>query len=184
MRIVGGDFRGRKLNAPKGDNTRPTTDRNRETLFNILSHSEHVDLQGARALDLFAGSGALGFEAMSRGAAWALFVEMETAARGAIRENMHALGVQGKSKIFRRDATKLGNIGTMAPFNLVFADPPYGKGLGEYALQSLVDGGWLMEENLIVLEEAASSAFMLPSSFKLIEERNLGESVLRFITKP
>lgn len=183
MRIVGGKFRGRSIAAPKqgSSDIRPTTDRARESLFNILRHAHAEKLENSRVLDLFSGTGALGFEAMSRGAAFVLFVEMGSQGRGLVRETMHTLGLQGVAKLFRRDATKLGDIGTMEPFDLVFADPPYSKRLGEGALKALRDGDWLKDEALIVLEEASNAPFILPEGFVLIDERRAGDTILRFI---
>jgi 16S rRNA (guanine966-N2)-methyltransferase len=182
MRIVGGRFKGRKIHTPKSDAARPTTDRNRESLFNILAHNPDVSLSGARVLDLFAGTGALGFEALSRGATFGLFVEMGAEQRGVIRTTMHELGLQGVAKIFRRDATSLGPIGTMQPFDLVFADPPYGKGLGELALLSVAENNWLKPGATVVLEEAADADFDLPESFDLSDERRMGGSMMRILT--
>ena len=136
MRVVGGRFRGRPLAGPRTDAIRPTSDRLRESLFNILSHGYDLPRAETRVLDLFAGTGALGIEALSRGAASALFVESGVEGRGIIRANMETLGLNGVAKILRRDATDLGIAGTIAPFDLVFLDPPYGKGLGEKALAS------------------------------------------------
>ena len=136
MRIVGGEFRGRPLATPRSQSIRPTTDRTREAVFNVLAHRFPEKLEGARVLDLFAGTGALGLEALSRGAAHCLFIEESAEGRGLIRTNVEAFGLQGRTKIFRRDATGLGDAGTIAPFGLLFADPPYGKGLGETALRS------------------------------------------------
>ncbi|MEM8540429.1 MAG: 16S rRNA (guanine(966)-N(2))-methyltransferase RsmD [Pseudomonadota bacterium] len=183
MRIVGGKFRGRSIAAPKrgSSDIRPTTDRARESLFNILQHAHPEKLEYTRVLDLFSGTGALGFEAMSRGAAFVLFVEMGSQGRGLVRETMHTLGLQGVAKLFRRDATKLGDIGTMEPFDLVFADPPYSKRFGEGALVALRDGDWLKDEALIVLEEASNAPFNLPEGFVLIDERRAGDTLLRFI---
>lgn len=183
MRIVSGKFRGRVLASPKSgsNDIRPTTDRARESLFNILRANYPEKLDGGRVLDLFAGTGALAFEAISNGADFALLVETGTQGRGLIRETMHALSVQGSVKLFRRDATNLGPIGTMEPFDLVFADPPYGKGLGEKALASLRDGNWVNRDALIILEEAASAPFVLPEGFELINERRSSMTMLRFI---
>lgn len=155
MRIVGGQFRGRAIVAPKGRSTRPTTDRTRENLFNVLEHADWAPpIAGARVVDLYAGSGALGLEAMSRGAGFCLFVEMAAEARGAIRENIDTLQLFGTTRLHRRDATALGekpsNLG--APFNLVFLDPPYGLGLGEKTLARLVEGGWVTGDACAVLE--------------------------------
>ncbi len=138
MRIVGGKHKGRSLIAPPGGATRPTADRARESVFNVLAHAAwSPGLDGRRVLDLFAGSGALGLEAMSRGGAFALFVETDAAARGAIRDNIEALGLFGTTRIHRRDATDLGvkPAGLGEPFDLVFLDPPYGKGLGRSGAQ-------------------------------------------------
>jgi len=155
---------------------RPTSDRLRESLFNVLVHAYGDTVEGARVLDLFAGTGALGFEALSRGAGFALLVDDGTEARGIIRENQMALGLAGFSRIFRRDATKLGPITGMAPFGLVFCDPPYRKGLGEKALVSAREGGWLAPDALIVLEEAADAEISLPEGFEELERRGYGET--------
>src|SRR5438477_4958997 len=134
MRIVGGRLGGRALAAPKSQAIRPTSDRLRESLFNILAHRHGDPASGARALDLFAGTGALGIEALSRGAAFALFIDDRAEARALIRENIAALGLGGVVRIFRRDATKLGLAHPIEPFSLLFLDPPYGTGLGIKAL--------------------------------------------------
>lgn len=178
MRIVGGRFRGRSLAGPKPGigGIRPTSDRLRESLFNVLAHAYDDAVDGARVLDLFAGTGALGFEALSRGAAFALMVDDGTEARGLIRENQMALGAAGISRIFRRDATKLGPIGAMPPFDLVFCDPPYRKSLGEKALASAREGGWLTPGALAVLEEALDAEIALPEGFEELERREYGET--------
>ncbi|MEF2551451.1 16S rRNA (guanine(966)-N(2))-methyltransferase RsmD [Aurantimonas sp. A2-1-M11] len=181
MRIVGGDMRGRRLAVPKSDAIRPTTDRNRETLFNILLHRPGFELDGARVLDLFSGTGALGLEALSRGARFCLFVEEGVEGRGLIRENVETFGLQGRSKIFRRDATRLGIVGTMEPFDCLVADPPYGRGLGEAALVSARDGGWLKPGALAIVEEAEAAPFAVPDGFDLSDERAMGETVMRFL---
>ncbi|SJZ96598.1 16S rRNA (guanine(966)-N(2))-methyltransferase RsmD [Consotaella salsifontis] len=182
MRIVGGEFRGRGLAAPKSDQIRPTADRNRETLFNILAHGLGFDLEERRVLDLFSGTGALGIEALSRGARFCLFVEEGVEGRGLLRTNIETLQLQGRTKIFRRDATRLGVPGTMEPFDLLLADPPYRKGLGERALESALSGGWLKPGALAVVEEAADAAFDPPAGFDLVDERSMGETTLRFLT--
>jgi len=176
VRIVAGRFKGTALTAPRGDATRPTSDRLRETVFNVLTHAHPESLDGTRVLDLFAGSGALGLEALSRGAASCLFVEEGAAARGAIRTNVEALGLTGATKIFRRDATRLGPAGTIAPFDLVFADPPYRKGLGERALAAAHAGGWLAPGALIVLEEDARAEIALDDTFERLDTRTVGDS--------
>ncbi len=181
MRIIAGRFRGHALKTPKSWRTRPTSDRLRETLFNVLAHSYGDAVVGARVLDLFSGTGALGLEALSRGAGFVLFVEEGAEARGVLRGNVEALGVAGQSRIFRRDATRLGPAHPNPPFSLVFADPPYGKGLAEKALVSARDGGWLLPDALIVTEEAADAEFTVPEGFEEIETRVYGEAKLVFL---
>ena len=183
MRIVGGTFRGRSLATPKSNDIRPTTDRTREALFNILAHAHGDALEGARVLDLFSGTGALGLEALSGGAASVLFVEMSAEGRGLLRTNIEALGLQGVARVFRRNATDLGIAGTMGPFTLLFADPPYSKGLGEKALSSALAGGWLKPGALCIVEEEAKAAFDT-SGFELVDERNWGNTVIRFLRVP
>jgi 16S rRNA (guanine966-N2)-methyltransferase len=171
MRIVGGRWRSRALAAPASQAVRPTADRLREALFNVLVHAYGDPVTGARVLDLFAGTGALGLEALSRGAAFAVFVDQSSAARALIRENVAALGAGGMSRIFRRDATKLGTAHPFAPFSLVFLDPPYGQGLAEQALVAAREGRWLAPDALIVVEEAADAEFKAPAGFDEIERR-------------
>ncbi len=183
MRIVGGRFKGRSVAAPRAGTLaiRPTSDRTRETLFNVIAHNWPEKLEGARVLDLFAGTGALGFEALSRGASAALFVEPSVEGRGLIRKTMEDFGLNGVAKIFKRDATRLGPVGTMAPFGLVFADPPYRKGLGELALASARDGGWLLPRALVIVEEAADVPLDVPAGFLPLEERRLGDTQLHIL---
>ena len=180
MRIVGGVFRGRPLAAPRSDAIRPTTDRTREALFNVLAH-RFPDSVSGRALDLFAGTGALGLEALSRGCSYGVFIEESAEGRGLIRTNVEVFGLLGRTKIFRRDATHLGDAGTLQPFNLIFADPPYGKGLGERALRSARDGGWLEPGALCVVEESAAATFEPGPGFAVVDERNYGDTTIRFI---
>jgi 16S rRNA (guanine966-N2)-methyltransferase len=176
MRIVGGSLRGRALAAPKSQAIRPTADRLREALFNILAHAYGDPVSGARVLDLFAGTGALGIEAASRGAAFALFVDDAAEARALLRENVAALGLGGTTRIFRRDATKLGPVHPIEPFSLAFLDPPYGKGLAEKALTSACAGGWLAPDALVVVEEAAKAKFAAPEGLREIERRRYDET--------
>jgi 16S rRNA (guanine966-N2)-methyltransferase len=180
MRIVGGRFRGRTLAGPRSDAIRPTSDRLRESLFNILAHAYGLPQPQTRVLDLFAGTGALGLEAISRGAPSALFVENSVEGRGIIRTNIEALGLTGVARILRRDATALGRAGTIAPFQLVFCDPPYGKGLGERALDSAAGGGWLAPDALCVLEERVDVEVALAPGFERLEQREAGDSRLVF----
>lgn len=153
----------------------------RETLFNVLQHRFPGCLGGARVLDLFAGTGALGLEALSRGAEFCLFVEQAAEARALIHGNIEALGLQGRARIFRRDATRLGAAGTMPPFSLVFCDPPYGRRLGESALASAAAGGWLRHGALISAEEAQGAPFDTPPGFSPIDTVRTGNSVLRLL---
>ncbi len=180
MRIVGGSLRGRPLATPRSDSIRPTSDRTREAVFNVIAHAWPERLDGARVLDLFSGTGALGLEALSRGAAQCLFIEESAEGRGLIRTNIEEFGLQGRAKIFRRDATRLGEAGTIAPFDLVFADPPYGKGLAERALQSALAGGWLTADALVVVEEAAASPFQPVEGLALIDRRDWGDTSVTF----
>jgi 16S rRNA (guanine966-N2)-methyltransferase len=181
MRVVGGDLRGRTLAAPKSQAIRPTADRLRESLFNILTHAYGDPIGGARVLDLFAGTGALGIEALSRGSAFALFVDDGAEARALLRENVATLGLGGTTRIFRRDATKLGPAHPIEPFSLIFLDPPYGKKLAEQALVSARAGGWLTPEGLIVVEEAKKSAFTAPDGFAEIERRDYDDTEFIFL---
>lgn len=184
MRIVGGRFRSTALATPSGPDIRPTGDRVRESLFNILLHGvERFDIDGARVLDLFAGTGALGLEALSRGAAYVHFVEDDVTARGLIRRNIEAVGATGVTKIYRRDATRLGEPGTLRPFDLVFADPPYGRGLAEKALVSAAGGGWLAPGAVAVVEERASADFAAPEGFALLDRRVYGDTALHFLRR-
>jgi 16S rRNA (guanine966-N2)-methyltransferase len=181
MRIVGGELRGRPLVAPEDATTRPTSDKVREAVFNILAHGiPGFAIAGARVLDLFAGTGALGIEALSRGAAYCLFVEEGAEARALIRRNVEALSLTGIIKIFRRDATSLGAAGSQAPFGLVFLDPPYGKGLAERALASAATGGWLAPGAVAVIEERKGEAIALPAQYAELDRRSWGDTQVLF----
>jgi 16S rRNA (guanine966-N2)-methyltransferase len=180
MRVVGGRLRGRVLTGPKSQTIRPTADRLRESLFNVLVHAYDDPIAQARVLDLFAGTGALGIEALSRGAAFALFVDETADARALIRENIAALGLGGVTRIFRRDATRLGAAHPVEPFSLVFADPPYGRDLATAALAAALNGGWLAPDALIVIEEAARSGFTVPEGFSELERRVYDDTELIF----
>ncbi len=181
MRIVGGEFRGRPLATPRSQSIRPTSDRTREAVFNVLAHRFPDKLAGAQVLDLFAGTGALGLEALSRGAAHCLFIEESAEGRGLIRTNVETFGLQGRTKVFRRDATGLGDAGTVPRSGLIFADPPYGKGLGEAALRSALKGGWLAKGALCVVEEAVSAQFQPGEGYTIKEERTYGDTIIRFL---
>lgn len=182
MRIVGGTLKGRTLHGPPKQATRPTSDRVREAIFNILLHGlPEFELGGSRVLDLFAGTGAIGFEALSRGARFCQFVEENPEARAIIRRNAEELGLIGRCKIWRRDATALGPCAPQPPFGLVIADPPYGKALGEAAAVAVVDGGWMAPAGVLVLEESAKAAFGPPSSLRLVDERIYGHTKVMFL---
>ena len=186
MRITGGIYGGRRLVAPEDIRVRPTSDRTRQAIFNMLRHKDFdIDftLDGARVLDLFAGTGALGIEAISHGARWCLLVDDSAESRAIQRENIETLGLTGATRIWRRDATDLGPIGPSAggPFGLAFMDPPYRKDLIPRALASLKDGGWLTDKALLVAESDAGETFETPG-FTLLDERDYGETRVRFLT--
>jgi 16S rRNA (guanine966-N2)-methyltransferase len=183
MRIVAGRWRGKKLaEVGAGDmaaHLRPTTDRVRENLFNILCSGKQGDpITGARVLDLFAGTGALGLEALSRGAAHVTFVDDGATARGLLRENIALCAAQGATTLLRRDATDLGPAAA-APFELIFLDPPYGKGLGARALVAARAGGWIAPGALIVWED--NSAPLVPDGFTLRDQRSYGGTVITLL---
>jgi len=181
MRIIAGQFRGRPLAAPGNERTRPTSDRVRESVFNILDHGvAGFSLTGVRVLDLFAGTGALGLEALSRGAAFCLFVEEDADARGRIRRNIEAFGLTGITKVFRRDATDLGRAGNLGGFGLIFLDPPYEKGLADRALASAAAGGWLDAGAVAVIEDSRRAAIALPEGFTAVGQRTWGDTLVLF----
>ncbi len=181
MRIVGGRFRGAALAAPQSRAIRPTSDRLRESLFNILAHRFDDPVDGARVLDLFSGTGALGLEALSRGARHCLFVEEAAEARGLIRTNIEALSLTGATRLWRRDATRLGPCAPMEPFDLAFLDPPYGRGLADAALAAMVSGGWLKEGALAVVEETSEAEIVVPSAFEVLDRREQSGSTIVFL---
>jgi len=180
MRIVGGALRGRALSAPRSQAVRPTSDRLRESIFDILAHAFGDPVMGATVIDLYAGTGALGLEALSRGAARALFVDDGTEARALLRANIEALGLGGVTRVFRRDATKLGQAPAGEIFSLAFLDPPYGKSLAAPALQALIDGGWLAKDALVVIEESADAQIALPQGLAQEDARRYGDTQLVF----
>ena len=184
MRIVSGEFRGKAIRTPPGQATRPTSDRARQAVFNILEHAPWSNgVRRARVIDLFAGSGALGLEALSRGAAFCLFVETDEAARGAIRDNIQAMDLFGQTRVHRRDATDLGvRPGADGPaFDLAFLDPPYGKGLGEVALAKLAAGGWLEPGAIMVFERGSDEAAFAAAGFEVLDARKYGAATVHFL---
>ncbi len=176
MRIVGGRLKGRVLGAPSSRAIRPTSERLRESIFDILEHRYPGRIEGARVVDLFAGSGALAIESLSRGARFALFVDNGAEARALIRANVEVLALGGVTRIWRADATKLGDAPAGGPFSLAFLDPPYGEGLVRPALASLVAGAWLEADALCVVEEAAKAEIGAPQGLTIEEERTYGDT--------
>ena len=185
MRIVAGSLKGRAIVAPEGQCTRPTSDRARQAIFNVLEHAAWAEdvLDGARVIDLYAGSGALGYEAISRGGAFCLFVETDDGARGAIRENMDAYGLFGRTRVHRRSAIDLGPRPGSAgeAFTLAFLDPPYGKGLGEQTLQKLLEGNWLAPEAVVVYERGSDEPEIDTPGYERMDARDYGAARVLFL---
>jgi 16S rRNA (guanine966-N2)-methyltransferase len=184
MRIVAGKFRGKTLTSPSDETIRPTSDRARESIFNILGSRLGPHLDGKRVLDLFAGTGALGLEALSRGAAHVTFVDTGAESRGLIRDHIEAFGAAGITKLLRRDATALGAPGTFGKFDLVFLDPPYAQGLGEKALAEIAGNGWLAPGATIVFEESSDAEVAIPEGYILDDTRTYGAATVRFLQWP
>jgi 16S rRNA (guanine966-N2)-methyltransferase len=184
MRIVAGRLKGRTLADPKDAALRPTSDKVRQAIFNIIEHAPFAlgfTFEGARVIDLFAGTGALGLEALSRGAKFCLFVEEAADSRAIIRENVEALGLTGASKIWRRDAANLGPLDTLAPFDLAFLDPPYRKGLIAPTLEGLVTGGWLTPNALAMVEAAEDETIPTIPGYELLDNRTYGDTRVAFL---
>jgi 16S rRNA (guanine966-N2)-methyltransferase len=181
MRVVGGRLKGRNIASPTTQAIRPTADRLRESLFNILIHAYENPIADARVLDLFAGTGALGIEAVSRGAKFTLFVDNGSEARALLRNNVEVLGLGGVTKVYRRDAADLGPAHPVEPFSLVFLDPPYRMMLAEKSLNSLRNGGWLTPGALLVVEEAKDAAFAAPEGFEELERRAYDDTEFTFL---
>lgn len=184
MRIVAGSLKGRAILAPEGQNTRPTSDRARQAIFNVLEHASWAEgLRDARIMDIYAGSGALGFEALSRGAAFALFVEIDDGARGVIRENMDAYGLFGRGRVHRRSAIDLGerpgSVGEA--FDLAFLDPPYAKGLGEQTLARLREGQWLKSGAIVVFERGSDEPDIDTPGYERLDTRDYGAARVLFL---
>lgn len=186
MRIVAGRFRGRALAEPGDAALRPTSDKVRQAIFNIIEYprfASNFALEGARVIDLFAGTGALGLEALSRGAKFCLFVEEAAESRAIIRENVEALGLTGASKIWRRDAASLGPLDTLAPFDLAFLDPPYRKNLIAPALQGLAQGGWLNADALVMTEMAEDETMPAVAGYEVLDDRIYGDTRIAFMRR-
>jgi 16S rRNA (guanine966-N2)-methyltransferase len=183
MRIVTGEQRGRPIRTPMGQDVRPTSDRARQAIFNILEHASwSAGVEGRRAMDVFAGSGALGLEALSRGAASCLFVELADASLAAVRTNIAAFGLEARARVLRQDAARLGRRPEAeAPHDLVFLDPPYATGLAEPALAALAAGGWLAADALLMLERGSGEAAIETPGFELLDRRRYGAAEVLFL---
>jgi 16S rRNA (guanine966-N2)-methyltransferase len=182
VRIVGGRLRGRLLQAPGSRAIRPTSERLRESIFDILTHRHAGVVEGARVVDMFAGSGALGIEALSRGAKSALFIDNGAEARALLRANVEAFALGGVTRIWRADATLLGKAPAGPPFTLAFLDPPYDKRLAGPALAELIEGRWLAPGALVVVEESAKAEIDAPATLRVVDERVYGETRVVFLT--
>lgn len=181
MRIIAGKFRGKKLNSPVDNTIRPTSDRVREALFSILNSRLVSGFEGLKVLDLFAGTGALGLEALSRGAMLVAFVDTGVQARGIIRGHIEDFGLGGQSKLLKRDATELGYVEKFEPFDLIFIDPPYAEGMGEKALAAALMGGWIARHATIVLEEKRGVEINLPEGFEQVDVRHYGDTSVHIL---
>jgi 16S rRNA (guanine966-N2)-methyltransferase len=184
VRIVSGSLKGRSIVTPEGQGTRPTSDRARQAVFNVLEHAAWAEpLEGMRVMDLYAGSGALGFEAISRGAAFALFVEIDEEARGAIRENADAYGTMGRTRVHRRSAIDLGGRpgSDGEAFDLAFLDPPYRKGLGELTLLRLLEGNWLKPGAIVVFERGSDEPEINTPGYDRLDAREYGAAQVLFL---
>jgi 16S rRNA (guanine966-N2)-methyltransferase len=184
MRIVGGRLKGRALKGPSSDAIRPTSDRLRESLFNILAHAYDSPIEGARVIDVFAGTGALAIEALSRGADFALLIDHGVEANAIIRANIDALSLGKSTRVLRRDARKLARAPHSERYGIAFLDPPYGKGLVPPALAALRDGNWLESNALVLIEETAQSEVPMPQGFELREIRRFGDTQILFVAAP
>lgn len=183
MRIVAGAYRGRTLVAPKGQSVRPTAERARQALFNVLEHApwSRQIWSDVRVIDGFAGSGALGLEALSRGASFCLFVDTDRAARAATEANLATLGCGDRGRVLGQDLTRLGARGIEADFDLTFLDPPYGSGLAEGALAALRGGGWLAPGALAVVERGGGEGALEAAGFSVLDERRWGKAQVTFL---
>ena len=185
MRITGGRFGGRVLEAPADARVRPTSDKVRQAVFNVLTHNDFglgFSLEAARVVDLFAGTGAMGLEAVSRGAGFCLFIDDSAESRALLRQNVETLALTGSTKIWRRDATMLGAAtpGAGGPFDLAFLDPPYRTNLIAPALASLRDGQWLAQDALVVAECALEESLNEQPGFSRLDSRNYGKTQIVF----
>jgi len=181
MRIIAGRHRGKRLEAPKGDAVRPTSERAREAVFDILAHGRFADgpaYEDVRIVDAFAGTGAMGLEAISRGARFATFIERDGFARRVLQRNIATMGESAKCAVLVADAVKPPR---GSPCELAFVDPPYGEAMGEAALMGLAAAGWLGAGALVVLERGARETFAAPAGFVLLDERRYGAARILFL---
>jgi len=186
VRITGGRFGGRPLATPADDRVRPTSDKVRQAVFNILAHNDFgfgFTLENARVIDLFAGTGAMGLEALSRGADYCLFVDSSAESRALVRRNVEALALTGITKIWRRDATALGPLSANSggPFNLAFLDPPYRQDLLAPALHALREGCWLASGALIVAEYHVDEEPAKCGGLEVLDARSYGDTCVAFM---
>jgi 16S rRNA (guanine966-N2)-methyltransferase len=184
MRITGGRFRGQTLFGPKHGGVRPSSDKVRQAVFNLLEHHpllQNFSLEGARVLDLFAGSGALGIEALSRGAGYSLFIDDAAESRALIRRNIESLNLTGVTKIWRRNAAALGRLDTLSKFGLAFLDPPYRNGLIEPALASLQSGNWLLPQAVVVVESDKTEHIHDQPGYVRVDRRSYGDTVITLL---
>ncbi|NVJ96975.1 MAG: 16S rRNA (guanine(966)-N(2))-methyltransferase RsmD [Alphaproteobacteria bacterium] len=180
-RIVAGRFRGRRLEVPKGRDVRPTTDRMRERLFSMLMHGRYPDMDGATVADIFAGTGALGFEALSRGAHHVTFVEKARPSLDCIRANMDSLGVPEETTVLAKSATTLPD--AVRPCDFIFMDPPYRQNLVLPSLTRILDGGWLTEGGVIICELASDETITFPTPLEIVDERTQGQQRVVFLKR-
>ena len=183
MRIVTGEFKGRAIRTPEGEDTRPTSDRARQAVFNILEHAAWSEgLEARRAMDVFAGSGAMGLEALSRGAAVCLFIDVAEASLAAVRANVAAFGLGMQARLLRQDASRLGRLSeTEKPYDVAFLDPPYRKDLAGPALAALSAGGWLAPDAVVVLERGAGEAPIETPGYERLDQRRYGAAEVLFL---
>lgn len=181
IRVISGDFKGRKLATPDGHAVRPTTDRMRERVFSILNHHRFPDLAGARVADFFAGTGALGLEALSRGAAHVTFIEQDPAALSCLISNIDMLGVDKQVSLLTRDATACGLCET--PFDFIFMDAPYDRGLTDKALAALAAGQWLAADGVVIAEVHKGEKIELPDGYDCVDTRTQGIQKTLYISQ-
>jgi len=184
MRITGGQFRGRALVPPRNGEVRPTSDKVRQAIFNLLEHTPALakfSLAGARVVDLFAGTGALGLEALSRGASYCLFVDDSPESRALIRQNVEALGLTGASKIWRRNAALPGRLDMLAPFGVAFLDPPYRRGLVEPSLKGLCAGQLLQQNAILVVESDENEKLESTEGYEVLDRRVYGDTAVTLV---